>query len=234
MKFKLTILVTILVLFSLTGCCFSSGPSETTKTTVSEITATLTEEDKAEDTQESAESVAQSLFLEESLQAEMESFSEDIFSFDYPSNWKIIDDTAIGELFETSLEGGSESDFDYIGGVYVGDLWEEDIGEAVFTIYIVSDSAFSSTMSDDQYNAVKSSYESQFGDRLLSIEKINLDGFDAVDVKTIGKSEKTQSWAINATGDGEAYMLDLRSKVNLYAGYEPIFQDIINSFRISK
>ena len=234
MKIKLTIFVAMLVLFTLTGCCFSSGSSTTTKTTIPETTITLTEEDAAEDTQEAAESVAQSSFLEESLQAEMTGFSENIFSFDYPSNWKIIDDAAIDKLLNTSMQGASRSDFDYIGGVYVGDFWEEDIGEAVFTIYIVSDSAFSSTMSDDQYNAIKSSYESQFGNRLLSIEKISLDGFDAVDVKTIGKSEQTQSWAINATGDGEAYMLDLRAEINQYAGYEPIFQDILNSFKISK
>ena len=164
----------------------------------------------------------------------MAGFSEDIFSFDYPSNWKIIDDTAIDKLFNTSLKGGSKSDFDYIGGVYVGDFWEEDIGEAVLTIYIVSDPNFSSTMSEDQYNSIKSSYESQFGDRLLSIERVSLDGFDAVDIKTIGKSEQTQSWAINATGDGEAYMLDLRAKVNQYSGYEPIFQEIVDSFKISK
>ena len=234
MKIKLTIFVVMLVLFALTGCCFSSGSSTTTETTIPETTITLTEEDAAEDTQEAAESVAQSLFLEESLQAEMTGFSENIFSFDYPSNWKIIDDAAIDKLLNTSMQGASRSDFDYIGGVYVGDFWEEDIGEAVFTIYIVSDSAFSSTMSDDQYNAIKSSYESQFGNRLLSIEKISLDGFDAVDIKTIGKSEQTQSWAINATGDGEAYMLDLRAEINQYAGYEPIFQDILNSFKISK
>ena len=234
MKIKLTIFVAMLVLFTLTGCCFSSGSSTTTETTIPETTITLTEEDAAEDTQEAAESVAQSSFLEESLQAEMTGFSENIFSFDYPSNWKIIDDAAIDKLLNTSMQGASRIDFDYIGGVYVGDFWEEDIGDAVCTIYIVSDSAFSSTMSDDQYNAIKSSYESQFGNRLLSIEKVSLDGFDAVDIKTIGKSEQTQSWAINATGDGEAYMLDLRAEINQYAGYEPIFQDILNSFKISK
>ena len=234
MKIKLTIFVAMLVLFTLTGCCFSSGSSTTTETTIPETTITLTEEDAAEDTQEAAESVAQSSFLEESLQAEMTGFSENIFSFDYPSNWKIIDDAAIDKLLNTSMQGASRNDFDYIGGVYVGDFWEEDIGEATFTIFIVSDPAFSSTMSDDQYNAIKSSYESQFGNRLLSIEKVSLDGFDAVDIKTIGKSEQTQSWAINATGDGEAYMLDLRAEINQYAGYEPIFQDILNSFKISK
>jgi len=234
MKIKLTIFVVMLVLFALTGCCFSSGSSTTTETTIPETTITLTEEDAAEDTQEAAESVAQSSFLEESLQAEMTGFSENIFSFDYPSNWKIIDDSAIDKLLNTSMQGASRNDFDYIGGVCVGDFWEEDIGEAVLTIYIVSDSAFSSTMSEEQYNSVKSSYESQFGSRLLSIEKVSLDGLDAVDVKTIGKSEKTQSWAINSTGDGEAYMLDLRAKVNQYSGYEPIFQDIVDSFKISK
>ena len=234
MKIKLTIFVAILVLFTLTGCCFSSGSSTTTENTITETTATLTEEAEVEDTLEAANTAAKSSLLEESLRAEMTSFSENTFSFDYPSNWKIIDDAAIDKLFNTSLKGGSKSDFDYIGGVYVGDFWEEDIGEAVFTIYIVSDSAFSSTMSEGQYNAIKSSYESQFGSRLLSIEKASIDGFDAVDIKTIGKSEQTQSWAINATGDGEAYMLDLRAEINQYAGYEPIFQDILNSFKISK
>ena len=234
MKIKLTIFVVILVLFTLTGCCFSSGSSTTIGTTITETTATLTDENAVEDTQEATESVAQSSFIEESLQAEMTGFSENIFSFDYPSNWKIIDDTVIDKLLNTSMQGASRNDFDYIGGVYVGDFWEEDIGEAVFTIYLVSDSAFSSTMSEEQYNAVKSSYGSQFGSRLLSVKRVSLDGFDAVDIKTIGKSEQTQSWAINATGDGEAYMLDLRAEVNQYAGYEPIFQDILNSFKISK
>jgi hypothetical protein len=234
MKIKLTIFAAMLVLFTLTGCCFSSGSSTTTETTTTETIVTLTEENSVEDTQEATESVAQSSFLKESLQAEMTGFSDNIFSFDYPSNWKIIDDAAIDKLLNTSMQGASRNDFDYIGGVYVGDFWEEDIGEAMLTIYIVSDSAFSSTMTEDQYNAVKSSYESQFGDRLLSIEKVSLDGFDAVDIKTIGKSEQTQSWAINATGDGEVYMLDLRAEVNQYVGYEPIFQDIVNSFKISK
>ena len=234
MKIKLTIFVVVLVLFTLTGCCFSSGSSTTTGTTIPEISATLTEEDAAEDTQEPGESTAQSSSLEDSLQAEITGFSENIFSFDYPSNWKIIDDAAIDKLLNTSMKGASRNDFDYIGGVYVGNFWEEDIGEAVFTIYIVSDSAFSSTLSEEQYNAIKSSYESQFGNRLLSIEKVSFNGFDAVDIKTIGKSEQTQSWAINATGDGEAYMLDLRAEINQCSGYEPIFQDIVDSFKISK
>lgn len=185
-------------------------------------------------TEESNVKNQDNFYLEESLAAELTSFSENIFMFDYPSNWKIINEDAIDILFQTSLKGGSRSSFDYIGGVYCGDKWSEDIGEAVFIIFIISDAAFSKTISEEQYNSVKESYESRFGDRLLSIDRIDFNGFESFEIKTIGKSLKTQSWAINATADGRAYMLDLRSKKELYKEYEPLFSAILDSFTISE
>lgn len=130
------------------------------------------------------------------------------------------------------MEGASKSDYAYIGGVYVGDSWAEDIGEAVFSITIIEDSFFNRTPSNDQYNTLKDNYESQFGDRLLSIAKTQIPGFLALEVKTIGKSKLTQSRTFYVFSEGKAYALDLRSKIELYDSYEPIFIDIMKTFQI--
>lgn len=219
-------IIVFLLIFGFSLAC-TAEPETKTSEGVSEPTYVeeTTELEETEITQDNS-------YLQESLDLKPASFSEDIFTFDYPSNWKVIDDNAVEQLFKTSLEGDSRDSFDYIGGVYVGESWAEDIGEAVFTIFIVSDTSFSNTITEEQYNNIKDSYESQFGDRLISIDKIKFKDFDAVELKTIGKSEQTQSWAINITVDGMAFMLDLRSIKELYAGYEPIFTNIIDSLEI--
>ena len=186
------------------------------------------------ETSKEEEPVQQKTYLEESQSAELASFSENIFSFNYPSNWKKVDEQTIDILFQTSMRGGSQSSFDYIGGVYVGDNWEEDIGEAVFVIYTFSDPSFGSTISDEQYQSTKNSFETQYGDRLLSIDKITFQDLSAAEIRSIGKSQKTQAWEIFIIDNGKGYMLGLRAKKELYSDYEPILIDIIDSLKISK
>jgi hypothetical protein len=216
-RYIIPIIIFLLSLSFLLSCTLKPETEETT----------ALETSKEEDAQQKS-------YLEESLAAGPVSFSENIFAFDYPSNWKIIDEQAINQLFKTSMEGSTRDSFDYIGGVYLGENWSEDIGEAVFSIYTVSDSSFNGTISNEQYDSIKNNYESQFGERLLSLNKIKFNSLDAVEIKTIGRSEQTQSWSINTIAEGEAYMLDLRAKRELYDDYEPIFIKIINSFKISK
>lgn len=132
------------------------------------------------------------------------------------------------------MRGGSPDNFEYIGGVYIGDLWKEDIGEAVFLIFVISDPAITGTISDEQYKNVKNTYESQYGKRILSIKQNTICDLPTIETKTIGKSNETQSWGIFIMISGKTYMLDLRARKELYPDYEPIFIDIIDSLEISK
>ncbi|MBU2598058.1 MAG: hypothetical protein KKC53_02600 [Actinobacteria bacterium] len=173
-------------------------------------------------------------YIKESIAAESKTFSESVFTFKYPSNWKKIDDKKIDEIFKTSMRGGSPDNFEYIGGVYIGDSWKEDIGEAVFSIFVISDPASTGTISDEQYENVKNTYESQYGKRLISINQSTICDLPDIEIKTIGKSKETQSWGIYIIISGKTYMLDLRARKELYPDYEPIFIDIIDSLKISK
>ena len=222
--------VVIGLIFALALACNGSKEESSEKATAETKKEIIEEITKAEDYS------VEKTYLEESLAAEPATFSENIFSFKYPSNWKRIDENLTDSIFETSMRGWPKENFDYIGGIYIGEKWKEAIGEAVFSLFVVSDPNFNGTITDEQYENVKKAYESEFGSRLLSIERSTVCELPAIEIKTIGKSDKTQNWGIFIVPEisGKFYMLDLRTTKELYEGYEPIFIDIIDSLEISK
>ena len=233
-NFLIPISILLLLFFLVFACTDSSEQSNASDNTSSESEINTQEEIKTEEVQEMEDEDTGVSYIDESLSADKASFAENIFTFDYPSNWSIIENDDIDYLFDTSLAGGSISSFDYLGGVYVGERWEEDIGESSFTVYIISDSSFIPQITDDQYQSVKNSYENQFGDRLLGLEKTEFKGYEAFDIKTIGKSRKTQSWQKYVMSEGKVFVLTFMSRIELYEAYQVIFSDTFDSFDIQE
>lgn len=58
---------------------------------------------------------------------------------------------------------------------------------------MISDPAITGTISDEQYKNVKNTYESQYRKRLLSIKQNTICDLPAIEIKTINKSNETQS-----------------------------------------
>ncbi len=223
------------VIFAIALACSGTGGESKEEVGLEKEEQIGNEEVAIEETEEEVSPVEVS-FAEESLSAELTTFSENIFSFNYPSNWKTVNEGVVDSIFETSMRGWPKENFEYIGGVYIGEKWEEAIGEAAFSLFVVSDPNFEGTITDEQYENVKDAYKSEFGNRLLDISKITICDLPAIEIKTIGKSDKTQNWGIFIVPEvsGRYYNLDLRAKKDLYPDYEPIFIDIVSSLEISK
>jgi hypothetical protein len=223
------------VIFAITLACSGTGGERKEEVELETKEQIDKEEVAIEETEEEV-STAEVSFVEESLGVKFTTFSENIFSFGYPSNWRIIDEEVVDSVLETSMRGWPKENFEYIGGVYIGEKWEEAIGEAAFSLFVISDPNFNGTITDEQYENVKSAYESEFGNRLLDINKITICDLPAIEIKTIGKSDKTQNWGIFIVPEisGRFYNLDLRARKELYPDYEPIFIDIVGSLEISK
>jgi len=70
----------------------------------------------------------------------------------------------------------------------------------------------------------------------FTINRITICNLPAIEIKTIGKSDKTQNWGIFIVPEvsGRFYNLDLGTGRELYPDYEPIFIDNIDSLEISK
>ncbi len=233
-NFLISITILLLLFSIIVACSSPSGQGTDPDTAPSESESNEREEIATEGVQEIDEEEARVSYLDKSISVSKASFADNSFTFDYPSNWNIIDDDAIDYLFDTSLSGGSRSDFDYLGGVYVGDLWKEDIGEASFTIYVIDDPSFTAEVTDDRYQAVKNSYENQFGERLLGLEKTEFNGYEAFDIKTIGNSRMTQSRQIYIMTEGKVCVLTFMSRIELYEDYWVILADILDSFNIQE
>jgi hypothetical protein len=236
MKIKNLIPFLILgTIFAITLACSGTGGESREEVELETKEQIIKEEVIIEETEEELPTIEKS-YLKDSLAAESAIFTENIFSFNYPSNWRIINEEVVDSIFETSMRGWPKENFEYIGGVYIGEKWEEAIGEAVFSLFVISDPNFNGTITDEQYENVKNAYESEFGNRLLYINRIAICDLPAIEMKTIGKSDKTQNWGIFIVPEvnGRFYNLDLRTGRELYPDYELIFIDIIDSLEISK
>ena len=233
-SFLITISILLFLFSAVFACTDSSEQSNASDNASSESEMNTQEEITTEELQEIENQETEVSYIDESLSAGKASFAENIFTFNYPSNWSIIDSDDIDYLFDTSLSGGSRSSFDYLGGIYIGERWEEDIGESSFTVYIISDSSFAPQISDEQYQSVKNNYQSQFGDRLLGLEKTDFNGYEAFDIKTIGNSMMTQSWQKYVMSEGKVFVLTFMSRIELYEAYQVIFSDILDSFDIQE
>jgi len=162
-------------------------------------------------------------------------FNENIFSFEYPSNWERITDKEISTLLKTSLKGLKVGGYDYIGGVYtdgVGDCR----GCAQIVIVVVKNPSLTGTLTDEQYEQVKEATEKQMGSRLISHRKTEVSSMPATESVHIGASRQSKLWEliIVPPEPGMAYMFSCSSHKDSYDDFEEVFERAIKSLRIGE
>jgi len=160
-------------------------------------------------------------------------FEGNIFSFEYPSNWEVITEKEIDVLLDTSLKGMSPGGYDYIGGVYTGDV-DGCRGCAHIVVVSLKDPNLTGTLTDEQYEQVKASYENTMGPRLISIERTEVSGMPGVEVVNIGRSKDTKlrGVIIVPPEPGIAYSLSCLSHEDSFDDFEAIFSRALESLRI--
>jgi hypothetical protein len=162
-------------------------------------------------------------------------FADNIFSFEYPSNWDRMAEEDIDTLLQTSLKGLRPGSYDYIGGVYTGGVGECR-GCAQIVIVVMKDPALTGTLTDEQYERVRETAEEQMGSRLISHRKIEVSSMPAAESVHIGKSRQTKIWEliIVPPEPGVAYLFSCSSHKDSYADLEPVFERAIESLRIGE
>ncbi|GEM_PF-1717666 len=160
-------------------------------------------------------------------------FEGDGFSFEYPSNWEVITEKEIDVLLDTSLKGMSPGGYDYIGGVYTGGV-DGCRGCAHIVVVSLKDPNLTGTLTDEQYEQVKASYENTMGSRFISIKRTEVSGLPGVEVVNLGRSKETKlrGVIIVPPEPGIAYSLNCLSHKDSFDDFEAIFSRAIESLRI--
>lgn len=162
-------------------------------------------------------------------------FTDNLFSFEYPSDWKVITDDEVDTLLETSLKGLRSDAYDYIGGVYIG-----GVGNcrncAQIVIVGLKDPSLTGTLTDEQYERVREAAEEQMGARLISHRKTEVSGMPASESVYIGASRQAKLWEliIVPPEPGVAYLFSCSSHIDSYADFEPVFERAMESLRIGE
>jgi LysM repeat protein/tetratricopeptide (TPR) repeat protein len=162
-------------------------------------------------------------------------FAENVFSFEYPSNWKKITEKEISTLFETSLKGAESGDYDYIGGVYTGGVGDCR-GCAQIVIVVAKNPSLTGTLTDEQYEQAKEAIEKQMGSRLISYSKTEISSMPATESVHIGASGQSKLWELIVVPPepGVAYLFSCSSHKDSYADFEEVFARAIKSLRIGE
>jgi tetratricopeptide (TPR) repeat protein len=162
-------------------------------------------------------------------------FSDAGFSFDYPSDWEVIGEEEVDALLDSSLKGLPPGSYDYIGGVYYGDIGNSR-GCAEIVIVVATDSGFTGTLTEEQYEQLRESAESQMGSRLVSYRKTEIGSMPAVESVHVGASGRTKIWdlIIIPPEPGLAYLFNCSSHKDSYDQFEPIFMRAAETLRIGE
>jgi tetratricopeptide (TPR) repeat protein len=162
-------------------------------------------------------------------------FSDEGFSFEYPSNWEVIGEEEVDALLDSSLKGLQQDSYDYIGGVYYGDVGSSR-GCAEIVIVVVKAPGFTGTLTDEQYEQAREAAESQMGSRLVSHRKTEVSSMPAAESVHIGASGRTKIWdlIIVPPEPGMAYLFTCSSHEDSYDDFESIFERAVETLRIGE
>jgi len=165
-------------------------------------------------------------------------FEEGGFSFLYPSDWQTMTEEDIDELCKTELKGLQRQDVIWMGGVFSGHVDPSNhLNSANIFILTAKGSGIPGPTSeadfDQVFNKVKASHEQTLGDRLLSIQKRTIGGFQAIESENIGENRRQilRTIQIFAKAD-HLYFVNCGASYDSYDSFEPIFDNTIVSLEI--
>ena len=157
-------------------------------------------------------------------------FDEDVFSFEYPSDWTLITAADIPALLRGALQGLTSDQYRYIGGVYTGTLNGPD-GCAQIVLVVLKDANIAGTFTDEQYEAVREATEQRMGSRLLSHRYVVVGGLPGAESIHIGVSQQTKLWDLIVVPPepGVAYSVSCSALKGEYARFEEVFSHAIET-----
>jgi uncharacterized OB-fold protein len=160
-------------------------------------------------------------------------FQEDVFSFSYASDWQQISSEQASSLLKRSLSVLLPGPYSYIGGVYTGGL-DDCQGCAQVLLAVSSDPHLPATLTDEQYEAWRTTSAQALGARLLSYNKVELSSMPAVECVHLGLSDDSKQWdyVIVSPQGGAAYLLSFSSQQDSFADFEPVFRLVLETLRI--
>jgi hypothetical protein len=160
-------------------------------------------------------------------------FHQDVFSFSYPSDWQRIGPEEVSALLQTSLKGLTPGAYRYIGGVYTQGL-DNCKGCAQIVLVVSRDPSLSGTLTDEQYQALRTASEQALGARLVSHHKVEVSFMPAAESIHLGLSGDAKLWeyVIVPPEPGVAYLLSCSSHQDSFAEFEPIFRQALDTLHI--
>ncbi|MBN1401453.1 MAG: LysM peptidoglycan-binding domain-containing protein [Anaerolineae bacterium] len=161
-------------------------------------------------------------------------FQEEIFSFEYPSDWRRIGQEETETLLKTALKGAQPEQLAYVGGVYTGGV-ENAKDCAMVVLLIVKNAAFPGGLTDEQYQQAEQAARRQMGTRLVSYRQMNIGSIPAVESVHVGASRLSQlrDVTIFPAEPGVVYMVSCSSHKDCYDDYAAVFERVVSSLSIA-
>jgi hypothetical protein len=158
-------------------------------------------------------------------------FNDHQVSFEYPSNWEVVDDAGVQTLLHGSLQG--IGDWEYIGGVFTEDLDPCD-DCASFTIAIIPLPDGFTGWSDAFYEQIKQSAQSSMGERLQLHRQVQIGDYPGWESIYLGKSGQTKIWAKSFLVSGESVlvMVSTSSNPDQFDQFQPIFEQAFSTLSL--
>lgn len=159
------------------------------------------------------------------------SFQGDIFSFEYPSNWKRISESEVDAARALCL-GTAAEDFDYLGGVYTGNLLTgENLGLA--GVGVIADPTLPRTLTDAQFSQLKAAYERQVGSGVASIEQVEVNSLPGVELQVVQSGNRYLLLLMFSGERGKAYTFFCAASEAQFDDYVLVFERARSTLRIS-
>ena len=158
-------------------------------------------------------------------------FSDHSVSFEYPSNWEIIDEDGIQTLLQGTLEG--IGDWDYIGGVYTKKA-DDCLDCAQVTITVIPIPTGFPGWSDEFYEQIKQNAESSMGDRLQLHRQVQIGDYPGWETIYLGKSGRTKIWDKSFLPSGESILVTVSASSNpdQFDQFLPDFEQAFSSLSV--
>jgi hypothetical protein len=162
------------------------------------------------------------------------SFSEDVFSFEYPSDWTPITEDEIPILLAGALEGMDESQARYIGGVWTGGL-VDCAGCAQIVLVVMEQKGMQGPLTEEQYQNYRDATEQRMGSRLISTRYATVGGLPGAEAIHVGASQRTKLWdlIVLPPEPGLIYSMSCTALKDEYEQFEGVFAHAYATMRFA-
>jgi nucleoid-associated protein YgaU len=159
-------------------------------------------------------------------------FQGDVFSFEYPSNWnRMSEGEANAARIRLSLGGAAEY-FEYVGGVYTGELFTGQ-GRGLIAVTVIKDPRLPGTLTDAQFSQLKTAYETQVGSRLLSMQKTPIGSMSSVELEVLESGTRIRLLLIFSGEPGRAFEFFCLAPGENFDDHLAVFEMARSTLRIS-